>query len=157
MLPVSATESPLLFRRVVFVGVAVLIILGFLPRSYLASPRWDVWVVADNGQPLADVNVVLSYQNYSAEDSGHSVISMTDEKGHLQFSPNYERASFFQKVFYTLSSARALVHASFGRHAHVFAYGPGYTGSAVSGKYVTDWRGSPDSMESRIIAKQVGN
>jgi hypothetical protein len=123
---------------------------------YLASPRWEVWVVAENGQPLSGINVRLAYEDYSAEGQGHELTMTTDQTGHALFLPQYERASFFQRVFYTLSSATAGVHASFGRHAYVFAFGGGYEGDAVSGKYVTDWRGFPGTMESRIVAKRRG-
>jgi hypothetical protein len=58
-------------------------------------------------------------------------------------------------LYYTISTAGAGVHASFGRHPYVFAFGGGYEGNAVDGKYVTEWRGTPDSMESRIVAKKT--
>jgi hypothetical protein len=133
---------------------AVLLIVGAWPMSYLASPRWEVWVVTDDGQPIPQINVRLVYKNHSAESESHEVTLITDENGHALFPQHYEKACIFQRLFYTLSSARAGVHASFGRHAYVFAFGSGYEGSAVTGKYVADWRGKPDSMQSRIVAKR---
>jgi hypothetical protein len=121
---------------------------------YLASPRWEVWVVAADGQPLSGINVRLVHQNYSAEGQSHEITMKADANGHAMFPSQYERASFIRRAFYTLSSASAGVHAGFGRHAYVFAFGGGYDGQAVSGKFVTDWRGSPDSMESRIVAEK---
>jgi hypothetical protein len=95
------------------------------------------------------------YENYSAEGTSHELTLTADENGHVLFPKQYEKTSIFQRLFYTASSAMAGVHASFGRHAYVLAFGGGYEGSAVTGKYVADWRGSPDSMQSRIVAKHV--
>jgi len=132
---------------------AALLLVGLLPIRYLASPRWDVWVVQDTGHPVSGIDVRLTYQDYSAEGQGHELTTITDETGHALFPPQYRRASLLQRIFYTLSSATAGVHASFGRHAYVFAFGGGHEGDAVSGKYVTDWQGVPDTMESKIVLK----
>jgi hypothetical protein len=138
---------------IIAVVVGVLLIAGLLPKPYMASPRWEVWVVTENNEPLPGINVRLVYKNYSAEDQSHEITMTTDENGHVLFPPQHESASLFRRVFCTLSSATAGVHASFGRHAYVFAFGNGYEGTAISGKYVTDWRGFPASMESTIVAK----
>ena len=95
------------------------------------------------------------YQNYSAEGESHELTLTADENGHVLFPKQYERASIFRRLFYTASSAMAGVHASFGRHASVFAFGSGYEGSATTLNYVTDWDGSPDSMTSKIVAKRA--
>ncbi len=124
---------------------------------YLASPRWDVWVVTDDGKPLTGVNVRLVYQNYSTEGRSHEITLKTGEDGRVLFPAQYGRASLFQRAVYTVSSAGAGVHASFGRQAYVFVFGEGYEGSAVTGKYVTDWRGSSESMESRIVASKTSS
>jgi hypothetical protein len=122
--------------------------------SYLASPRWEVWVLTDDGKPIPQISVRLVYQNYSAEGKSHEVTLRTDENGRVLFTPHYEKASIFQRVLYTMSAAMAGVHASFGRHAYVFAFGGGYEGEAVTGKYVADWQGNPDAVQSRIVAKR---
>jgi hypothetical protein len=119
---------------------------------YLASPRWDVWVVTNDGKPLAVINVRLVYQNYSSEGQSHEVTLKTDENGRVLFPAQYGSASLLQRLVYTVCSDGAGVHASFGRHAYVFVFGDGYEGNAVTGKYVADWRGTPESMESRIVA-----
>ena len=138
-----------------FVAV-VLLIVGAWPITYLASPRWDVWVVNEDGHPLPDINVALRYVNYSAEGESHSAVLWTDGNGHVLFPEQYAKASFYRRVLYTISSAQAGVHASFGRHASVFAYGNGYEGFPVNGQYVEDWRGSPASMQSKIVATRSG-
>ena len=141
--------------RVVGIIAFAVLIVGAWPTSYLASPRWEVWVVDDSGGALSHVNVRLVYQNYSAEGRSHELTLTADENGHVLFPKQYERASIFRRLFYTASSAMAGVHASFGRHAYVFAFGSGYEGSATTLNYVTDWDGSPDSMTSKIVAKRA--
>jgi hypothetical protein len=143
--------------HIVGLVAAAVLIVGTWPMGYLASPRWEVWVVSADGRPISQTNVRLVYKNYSAESESHEVTLRTDESGHVLFPQYYEKASIFQRVFHTMSSAMAGVHASFGRHAYVFAFGGGYEGSAVTGKYVTDWRGDPDTMQSRIVAKRSGS
>jgi hypothetical protein len=73
---------------------------------HLASPRWDVWVVTNDGEALAGINVRLVYQNYSAEGRAHEVTLKTDEKGRVLFPAQYGHASLLQRLVYTLSSAR---------------------------------------------------
>lgn len=141
-------------RRILGIAAVALLIAGAWPMNYLASPRWDVWVVKDDGQPIPQINVRLVYQNYSAESESHEVTLVTDDTGHVVFPQVYERACLLQRALYTMSSAGAGVHASFGRHAYVFAFGGGYEGSALIGNYVADWQGNPDSMQSKIVASR---
>jgi hypothetical protein len=86
------------------------------------------------------------------ENVSHEVTLRTDAGGHAVFERRFEKASLFQRAYYTFNSAMAFVHASFGPHAHVFAFGRGYEGDALMGDYLADWRGSPPEVRSRIIA-----
>jgi hypothetical protein len=129
-----------------FVAAAALI-LGAWPMRYLAAPRWEVWVSSHDGQPITKMNVRLVYQNYSVEGKSHELTLMTDENGYVLFPQQNEKACVFQRVLYTVLSARAGVHASFGRHAYAFA-GTGYELD------LGDWHGSPESMQSRIVIKR---
>lgn len=149
----NSVLKPMRTRRLVGIVIGTLLIISLIPMRYLASPRWEAWIVTKNSEALPGMRVALEFRNWSAEDHSHIVELTTDENGHVLFSPNYERASFVQEVYYTLLSAKAGVHASFGRHASLFAYGRGYQGWPVSGEYVTDWRGYPASMKSRIVAE----
>jgi hypothetical protein len=157
LLPVRTKPNAGQFRPVIGIVAAVLIIIiiGFWPMRYLAAPRWSVAVVRDDGQPLANTNVRLVCQNYSAEGRSHELTLITDENGRVLFPEQYERICVLQRLYYTVSSAEAGVHASFGRHAYVFAFGGGYEGNAAAGKYSTEWSGTPDSMESRIVVKKT--
>ena len=142
-------------RRILGLLAAIVLVLCGLPIGYLASPRWDVWVVTRDGAPISGANVSLSYRNYSAEGESHSEDLKTDENGHVLFHPHYGKANVYQRIFHTLSSAQAGVHASFGRHASVSVFGNAgeYVGTSVSGRYVEDWQGHPASMQSKIIAR----
>lgn len=151
----STKPNALQLRPVVDIVAAVLLIIALWPMRYLAAPRWSVAVVTDDGHPLANTNVRLVYQNYSAEGRSHELTLTTDENGRVLFPAQYEKVCVLQRLYYTVSSAGAGVHASFGRHAYVLAFGGGYEGNAVDGKYLTDWRGAPDSMESRIVVKKA--
>ena len=85
-----------------------------------------------------------------------SSLLRTDESGHVLFQAQYGRVCFLQRLYYTVSSAEAGVHASFGQHAFVFAFGGGYEEYALAGRYLIDWRGTPVSMQSRIVVKKTG-
>jgi hypothetical protein len=139
--------------RAIAAIAGVLLLAGMWPTSYLASPRWEVWVTSADGQPIRGINVRLVYENYSTEGASHEVTLKTNDSGYAAFPSNWQRACFVQRAVYTVSAAAGGVHASFGRHAYVFVFGDGYEGDAVTGGYVTDWTGNPNWMQSRILAK----
>ncbi len=139
--------------RIIALFGAMLIALSLIPIPYLASPAWDVSVVDETGQPVEGITVRLSYQNYSAERRSHEEDRITNERGIATFQRRESSASILQRLYSTGLSAAAGVHASFGRHAWVFAFGHGLEGTATSGQSVTDWTGNPDHMESRIEVK----
>lgn len=142
-------------KRILGLSAAIVLVTCGFPIGYLASPRWDVWVLTGDGMPISGANVSLSYRNYSTEGESHSEDLKTDKDGHVLFHSHYGKANVYQRIFYTVSSAQAGVHASFGRHASVSAFGSGgeYIGTSVRGQYVEDWQGHPASMQSKIIAR----
>jgi len=105
------------------------------------------------------MTVHLSYQNYSAEDEYHEVERITDQRGQVTFSAQTLHASFFRRCYYTVLSAGAGVHASFGPSAYVYAFGKGMEGSDIDPKQgiLVFWRGTPSQMQSRIIADRRRN
>lgn len=147
--------KPLNVRRFIAFSIGILLIIGLWPRRYLASPRWEVWVVDSGGNPIPGISASLVYENYSVENQDHEITLTTDDNGYVSFQPQYKRAILLQRAFYTALSAAGGVHASFGRSAYVLVFGDGYEGDAVSGKYVTDWPGHPETMKSRIIARRT--
>ena len=138
-------------RRSVLVGAIVLALL-LIPIPYRACPTWDAWVVDETGRPVPGMTVRLVYQDYSAESRSHEVNRVTDERGHVVFTAQLSSASILRRCYYTGLSATAGAHASFGRHAWVFAFGKGLEGTATTGQIVADWTGSPYHVESRIVA-----
>lgn len=135
---------------------AVVLLIGILlcPIPYTAAPAWAVWVIDEVGVPIQGMNVRLSYQNHSAESKGHELDAITDSQGHVYFPRRTASASIGRHIIYFAWSATTGVHASFGRHANVFAFGQGRQGSATTGDVITDWTGAPQEMESRIVANQ---
>jgi hypothetical protein len=143
-------------QKVVWTFVAAVIVVGIalIPLRSLDSPAWDVWVTDQSGHPISGLTVRLTYQNYSAEDKSHETDATTDASGHAAFSAQTLRASVARRAVMMLSSATEGVHAGFGPHATVFAFGKGLQGFAIDEQrnVVVDWTGKPDRMESRIIA-----
>ncbi len=135
--------------------MAIALVLSVIPVTSLNSPKWDVFVVDQNGQPVSDMIVRLSYQNYSAESEGHELDAVSDERGHASFAPQTLRASAMRRGLSILQSAMGGVHASFGPHASVFAFGRGLQGYDVDRKSnaLVFWRGTPDRMESLIVVE----
>lgn len=139
--------------RVLWIFVAVAIMLAFVPVRSLSSPAWDVWVADQSGHPVLGVTVRLTYRNYSAESESHEADAMTDVQGHVAFTAQTLNASLGRRIIAMLSSAMAGIHASFGPHASVFAFGRGLQGFAIDEQrnVLLDWTGKPDRMESRIV------
>ncbi|MGO9008916.1 MAG: hypothetical protein ACLQPN_02350 [Bryobacteraceae bacterium] len=102
------------------------------------------------------MTVRLVYQNYSVEADGHEEDQTTDRQGDVTFPARRSSASAARLCMFTLRSACAGPHASFGRHAYVFAFGKGREGTAASGEYLVDWKGTPADVKTRIMAKPLG-
>ncbi len=137
-------------KWIAIIGVAILVI-AFIPIKSLEAPTWDVWVTDESGVALQGVLVRESHTNYSAEFQGGEESLTTDQAGHVRFEPQILRASPLKRLIVTASSAMAGVHASFGPNAYVFAFADGLEGDSVVNGVVETWRGSPDTMKSRIV------
>ncbi|MGO8818733.1 MAG: hypothetical protein ACLQVG_29160 [Terriglobia bacterium] len=133
-----------------------IIVAAVCPITTLETPRWDVWVVDEKGQPLAGMTVRIAYRNYSAEFAGGEQDLPTDAAGHVVFPARTITATGLIRLLATLDSAKAGVHASFGPHVYVLAFGEDRDESPASPNYVTDWTGKPDHMASHIILKPSG-
>jgi hypothetical protein len=145
----------ILFSALAASTVAIIVAARW-PVTTLETPRWEVWVVDESGQPLEGMTVAMTYQNYSAESEGHIEELHTHTAGHVVFPARTIRVSPLNRVIAIARAAQAGVHASFGPHASVFAFGRGREGSAVDGRYVVVWTGKPDELKSRIVAKPRG-
>jgi hypothetical protein len=124
------------------------------PVSSLAAPEWEVTVVDEHGSPIEGMTVRRTWQNYSVEATGHEMDRQTDANGNTTFPAQKTEYSMLSQVAGTLSALIHFnVHASYGPHASVFAFGKHLEGTATTGEYVTDWTGHPSSMQSRIVVR----
>ena len=134
-----------------------LVLLLLVPVPYLASPRWSVTVVEENGNPLQGMLFRLDYENYSVENISHEQDLYTDTNGRATFPAHREAASVLSRCYYTVRSATALAHASFGPSAYVNVFGHGREGSATSNGVIYFWNGHPESVTSTIVATLVNH
>ena len=151
--------SAISVMRPTTIGLAVisivLLICAAYPWQSLQAPTWRVKVVDGDNRPVEGMLVRLSFQNHSAEDTSHELDERTDRDGLATFPRQTLRACGLQRLMSILRSAGAGVHASFGPHAWVFAFGQGLQGGALdrTGKFVMDWQGHPDDMYSVIVVR----
>ena len=144
----------MLVRTTFLALAAVGIALAIFPYKSQVCPSWHVRVVDESQRPVAGLTVRLSYQNYSAESRSHEVDVVSDDGGDAIFPAATVRVSIARRCLFTLLSAGTGVHASFGPHAWVFAFGKGLEGTAVDPqRNVIDWTGRPSHMESVIVVK----
>jgi hypothetical protein len=136
------------------IAAAAVIGLMLIPIPYCACPKWDVWIVDDNGQPVPGMRVSVSYMNFSAEGLPHVEQHISDEHGFVTFPRRELSASIVSRCYFMF---RWAPHGGYGRHAWVGAFGQGLVGVASTGGIGTDWTGSPEQMQSRIVAKAVGS
>jgi hypothetical protein len=127
--------------------------VALIPFASPHSPDWTVTVVDEQGEPVSGITVRLSYENHSIEDKSHEMDRLSDQRGQVSFPAQKIRASFLRRCYYTVLSALDGVHASFGPHAYVFAFGNGMEGSDIDPerRILVDWRGTPSRMKSRIV------
>jgi hypothetical protein len=142
-------------RGGIALAAAAILALVFVPLPYRACPTWDVTVVDESGWPLPAMSVRLVYQDYSAEDRSHEAILHTSARGAVTFPERSGAVSIAVRCYYLLLAAGAGFPSGIGRHATVVAFGQGRMGRAMSGDHAADWTGSPDRMQSRIIANPI--
>ena len=141
-------------KRIALLLITVLVVLCIIPFTTVEAPDWEVNVVDKSGKPLGGVNVGESYKNYSAEQTGGELTLVTDERGLVVFPERTIRSSGFKRMIAIALSATGGVHASFGPHAYVFAFGI-CEGDSVKNGYVEDWTGSPSHNRSTIICRPL--
>ena len=144
-----------LIRKLLVALLTLAAIAGLYPVSYSVCPTWNVTVLDETGTPLAGMTVRRSCNDYSAgihreEDR------RTDQHGRASFHAQRVRVPTLIRWAGNVSNVVTQgVHASFGCYSYVFAFGAGRQGSPVRDGYVEAWRGSPEHMESRIVAVPV--
>jgi len=158
----DGANKPTTKRNVHILGWLILVlalpvfVVGLFPRSYQVCPDWEVTVVDVAGAPVSGMTVRRSCQDYSVEARNHEDDAITDERGKASFKGRYLQWPFLVRwAGNLLNVASQGVHASFGRHANVWAFGREMEGVPVVNGYVEDWTGSPEHMDSRIVVKPV--
>jgi hypothetical protein len=120
------------------------------PTTVPQSPTWQVRVVDELGHPLQDMTVELRCQ--FAGSYASSEVLQTDENGYVLFKPSTLRVPQILRIAAMLPIP--YFHSSFGPQAWVWARGKGLEGVAMNNGSTTAWRGAPENMTSRIVAKQ---
>jgi hypothetical protein len=143
-------------RALALLAMGLLLALALVPFSYPHCPAWQVTVVDQQNRPIPGMTVRLSYINYSLEIESHDADGITDQRGQVTFPARNIHATLLRRCYYTVLSATAGVHASFGPHANVLVFGKGMDGLDVDPKTDTlvYWRGAPSQMYSRIVANR---
>lgn len=128
-------------------GVALLL---FIPTffDHLVAPTWDVIVTDSKNQPVPDVAVTETRQDYSCEDRNHTATANTDEHGTAHFQAIRVHRSVLKCIHETASQLTAGVHASLGNHVHIDV--PGVICATDAKGYCVDWTGHPEHMTSRV-------
>jgi len=136
--------------------VLSVVVFWLFPVGWLAAPEWEVVVIDEQGKPVEGMTVRETWQNYSVETEEHEADRKTDANGRATFPARRPEYSVLRQIVGTASALVHLnVHASYGPHATVFAFGKGLEGAATTGNFVTDWTGSPSSMQSRIVVRPM--
>jgi hypothetical protein len=117
---------------------------------------WVVTVVDEHGSPIKGMTVRRTWQNYSVEATGHEMDRQTDANGNATFPVQKTDYSMLSQVAGTMSALIHFnVHASYGPHASVFAFGKHLEGTSITGEYLADWTGHPSSMQSRTLPRTL--
>ncbi len=113
-------------------------------------------MVSESGTPVGGITVREIYCDYSAEFQGGEEDRESDQDGHVRFPRKTLWASALKRLIAASLEATAGVHASFGPHDYVLAFGRGLEGQAVDGNKILDWTGSPPTMRTQIVLRRTG-
>ncbi len=150
----GATKSRYLLMSTVL--SLILLIASLIPLPQLQRPRWEVVVLDERGRPLRGIDVLLTWQNYSIESSGHDETLRTDESGRVVFQPITLNLSMVRRIVGACKNiALYTVHAGIGIHAHVFLLPGDNRRLPLWPKPDIDWTGSPALVQSRIVVPSL--
>ena len=143
-------------RILVLGAVVAVMVVGLYPVSYMLCPEWEVLVLDASGNPVPGMTVRRTCENYSSGGRGAEDDIVTNDQGQASFDAKRARLPVLLRWAGNIVNVVSQgVHASFGRHAYVFAFGRGLEGTAVANGYVEDWTGEPEQMSSSIVVKPV--
>ena len=132
---------------------AIALMAALWPLKSQSAPDWTVRVVDESNAPVSGVLVRESYQNYSAEWSGHEEDQYSDSRGCARFAPKMIRSSLLKRLAVTITSALGGVHASFGPYDYVTAFSGNLRGDDVRGGLEFAWKGTPSHVDSLLTLR----
>jgi hypothetical protein len=133
-----------------------IVVGAFYTTPEQLCPSWTVTVVESSGTPATGTTVRRYCQDYSIRGGALETDAYTDNLGRAIFQEEVVQTHpmfrWLRNIFNSLSGG---VHASYGRHAYVFALGrDGRQGEDVGANgFLKEWTGSPPHMESRLVMK----
>jgi hypothetical protein len=129
-------------------GILVgLLVLSLIPIPHIVAPEWTVQIVDADGRPVPGITVREESQEYSIEHREDERDEVSGDGGTVRFPARYLYVSVLQRVIGAgLSVAGTGVHASFGSHTYVFAFGKG-----LEGQPDKEWFGVARTMTSKIV------
>ena len=96
-----------------------------LDETVVIVPAWKIQVVDPSGKPMRNVFVRQVWRDYDVEDTDHESDAYTDRNGFVSFPQRRgPKVSEDARKNNRLKNVQELgVHASFGVHAYILAWG----------------------------------
>lgn len=106
--------------------------LLFMPFPTEMVPKWEMQVVDEKNQPLANVRTEQSWQSYTFFASGGYESKCTDSKGKIIYPTRYLWAGTLSRVVSPLwADVMTLAHGSTGTVAHIRVIDPDYSSDFI--------------------------
>jgi hypothetical protein len=103
--------------------LAAVLLVALWPTFSLVTPRWEVRVVDEAGDPVKGLAVGMDWMNTSA-DEYHLEMQLTDQNGYVVFPAHTVKTSALRRIANLVISAQYLYHGNFGPSAAVHASRP---------------------------------
>lgn len=122
------------WRNILLFSVACIAIFLLYPVKSTVCPLWKIQVVDEAGSPLKNTFVTQHWKDYSVQSMGEEQGEYTDENGYVSFPERTIRVSrLFRTLGVILNSLSLGVHASYGAHAYILAFGDIVEGKRLEG------------------------
>ena len=129
-----ASQQKRLWLRILLTGLLGAALIILYPYKSVVCPAWQIQVVTETGKPLKGAFVRQHWQDYSVESDGHEQDAYTDENGYVSFPERTIKASLLSRGLGAISNTLSQgIHASYGPHAFVAAYGEIVNGKRLEG------------------------
>ncbi|HYT77638.1 MAG TPA: hypothetical protein VEL79_22990 [Vicinamibacterales bacterium] len=89
----------------------LLLVFGLQQRDHVACPDWDIYVVDQDGKPMAGVGMNIYSSDPTVEGESTALVRVTDGQGHVFVPRRVIRASRLRAIYGTLEQLPALAHA----------------------------------------------